>query len=239
MRRHCIPHPLKHAISSTHPDRRTTINDNSLPGHALRLAIRDDQLRNVIRALRFSQELPGRGMLLYFLGQPPGHPCSLDQSWRDAIYGHVGRQCDCQAVGEMDQGSLTGRVCNTAATGGNSGKRCNVDDTAHSVTPKPWCERARQQEWPAEVRLKDTIPNVCRQRVKRAERNTDIPSGIIDEDVDPPEVADYLVDAGFDRFRITLIQLYGEALPAQFLYRVDRRTRTTSFAHIGNGDICA
>src|SRR5262249_32502871 len=138
----------------------------------------------------------------------------------------------------MDQGRLTCRVCNTAATGGDSGKRRNVDDTAHSVAPKPWRERPRQQEWPTEVRLKDTIPNVRRQRIERSERNTDVPCGVVDEDVDSTEMADYLVDAGIDRFRITLIQLYGEALPAQLSHRVDRCIGATCFSHIGHGNIC-
>jgi hypothetical protein len=37
-------------IASTHSNWRTAINDNGLPGHALRFAIGDDQLRNIIRA---------------------------------------------------------------------------------------------------------------------------------------------------------------------------------------------
>jgi hypothetical protein len=95
-------------MASTHPDRRPTINNDGLPGHALRFAISDDQLGNVIRASGTSKNGLGARLLLHFLGQPPRHPRSLHQSWswRYAIHGHVRCQCDCQAVGEMDLAAL-------------------------------------------------------------------------------------------------------------------------------------
>src|SRR5262249_45488648 len=68
-------------------------------------------------------------------------------------------------------------------------------------------------------------------------RDADVPSGVVDEDVDPAELAHHCVDAGIDRFRIALVQLHGEALPTELLHRVDRRIGTTRLADIGNGDI--
>ena len=47
---------------------------------------------------------------LHRLWQPLGHARALDQARRDAIHRHVRRQGDGQAVREMDQPRLAGRV---------------------------------------------------------------------------------------------------------------------------------
>ena len=114
----------------------------------------------------------------------------------------------------MDQSRLTCCISNTATTRSYSGKRRNVDDAAHFVTSKLRCERPCEHERPTNVRLVNTIPNAA---VSESSAGNGMPmfhAALFDEDIDPPETTDHLVDAGIDRFRIALVKLHGEALSA-------------------------
>jgi hypothetical protein len=227
------------ASRSTHRERGSAIDDNGLSGHAVRPAVGDSHLCNVIDASRTSQDCLGADRLLHCLRHPRGHTCSLNQSRRDAIHGHVGRQRDCQTVREMDQCRFAGRVSDAAAARGKSGERRNVDDPAGFMPPEFQCERAGEEKWSAKVRLEHAVPDVRCQRVEITERDAYVPRRVVDEDIDPSEMADYFFYAAVDRFGVALIELHGVAPPAGRPDRFDRRASATGIAYIRNGNVRA
>jgi hypothetical protein len=139
----------------------------------------------------------------------------------------------------MDQGRLAGRVGDTAATWGKSGERSDIDDAAGLGPPKSRRESSREQEWSAEVRFENAIPNFGCQRIKFDEGNADVPPRVIDENVDSTKMVDYVFDAPINRSGLSLIELNGVAAPPGLSHRFNERARATSLAYIRNRNVRA
>src|SRR5262249_19798614 len=124
-------------------------------------------------------------------------------------------------------------------TGGQSRKGCNIDDAASLVPAKLGRQRLRQQKRPAQIGLEKAIPDIRGQGVELWKWNPDIPSGIVDEDVDPTKSPGHLVDASRNRFLVALVEVYGGAFASQLLQRPNGRLGATGVTDIGNNDIGA
>jgi hypothetical protein len=68
---------------------------------------------------------------------------------------------------------------------------------------------------------------------------TNVPTGVVDKDVEPTELSHNLLDAGIDRVRIALIQLYANASPADLLHGLDSRSCALRITHVRNRNVHA
>ena len=140
---------------------------------------------------------------------------------------------------KMNQARLARCVGYTAAARRNPCNRRDVDNSPPFASTQFGRKCPREQVRSAKIGLKDAIPNFGCKLVQVAERNANVPSGIVDEDVEPSELSQDLPDAGVDGIRIALVQLYGKASPTHLLQRTRCRTRTLRITDIGNGNIHA
>ena len=140
---------------------------------------------------------------------------------------------------EMNQAGFARRVGYTAAARRNPCNRRDVDNSPHFVSTQFWRKCPGKQERSAKIGLKDAVPNFDCELFQVAERNANVPSGIVDEDVEPSELSQDLPDAGVDGIRIALVQLYNKASPTRLPQRTRCRARTLLITDIGNGNIHA
>src|ERR1700688_2361299 len=96
---------------------------------------------------------------------------------------------------EMDQCRLARRVSDAAAPRSDTGERSDIYDATGFVPPKFRRQRPCEQKRSAKVCFENPIPNLRRQCIKLAERDADVPPGIVNENVDPPKLADYIFNA--------------------------------------------
>jgi hypothetical protein len=89
-----------------------------------------------------------------------------------------------------------------------------VDDSTGPVRTEVARGRAREEERPAQVDLLDVVPDIDRQRVQIAERDSGVPAGVVDEDVEPAELAHRRLHRRRDRGRVALIELHHRAASA-------------------------
>src|ERR1700691_5250551 len=110
---------------------------------------------------------------------------------------------------EMDQRRLACRVSDAAAPRSHAGERSYIYDAAGLVPPKFRRKRPCEQKRSAKVCLENPIPNLRRQCIKFAERYTNIPASIVNENVKPPKMTEYTPNASINRIWISLVELYG------------------------------
>jgi hypothetical protein len=99
------------------------------------------------------------------------------------------------------------------------------------------CKCSRQQVWSANIGLHDAVQNFSCQRVQVPKRKANVPTGVVDKDVEPAELSHNLLDAAIDRVRIALIQLYTNASPADLLHGLDSRTCALRITHVRNRNV--
>src|SRR5580704_1163312 len=99
------------------------------------------------------------------------------------------------------------------------------------------CKCSRQQERSAKIGLHDTVPNFSCQRVQVSKWNANVPTGVVDKDVEPTELSHNLLDAGIDRVRIALVQLYSKASPADLLHGIDSRRCALRITDVRNRNV--
>src|SRR5262245_12819005 len=130
---------------------------------------------------------------------------------------------------EMDQCRLAGRVSDATAPRSDPGERRDIYDATGFVPLKLTGKASCEQKRPTKVGFEDPIPNLRRQCIEFAERDANVPPCIVDEDVDPPKMANHVFHAFIDRNRVALVKLDGLAAPMGFPQRVDNLASAGNF----------
>ena len=133
----------------------------------------------------------------------------------------------------MDQCRLAGRVSDAAASRSDSGERSDIYDATRFVPLKLSGKTSREQKRPTKVCFEDAIPNLRRQCIEFAEWDANVPTCIVNQNVDPPKMANHVSHAFIDRMRVSLVKLYGVAAPTSFPHRFDNLVSARRFPYIG------
>src|SRR5215469_1194460 len=105
------------------------------------------------------------------------------------------------------------------------------------MTTELWCKRSRQQVGTTEIGFEHPVPNLRRQSIQVVERDPNVPSRIVDENINPVECGKDLLEGRTDRTRITLIEMHRHAAPADRLHSIHNRRCTFCAADVRDDDV--
>ena len=119
------------------------------------------------------------------------------------------------------------------------GHRGDVHDAAGPAGLEEWRGRAADQVRAAEVGREEPVPGGRVEGLEIGERDRDVPARVVDEHVEPAEVARRRLDRGRDRGRVGLIERDAPGLPSERLHRGARLARGVLALEVGDADVRA
>src|SRR5712691_7005236 len=140
---------------------------------------------------------------------------------------------------EVNESCLT-RCIGDAATARNEPcDRSYVHDSPPSVTTKLWRECSCEQVWSPKIRFEDSVPDIWRQRIEIGERDTNVPSSVVNENVDSAELSEQFADTCINGNRIALVKLDREASSPYRMQRIYCRGCAFAVTDVRDGNIDA
>jgi hypothetical protein len=94
-------------------------------------------------------------------------------------------------------------------------------------------------EGAAHVRVEDAVPDLDRELVELGERNADVPGGVVDENVQPPEIARGRAHGVVDGGGIGLIELDGAGPAAKLLDALRSPQGAVTISDVPDGDVAS
>src|SRR5207247_11077934 len=156
-----------------------------------------------------------------------------------AVDGDGARQRHRETAREVDERCPARRIGDGAAARPETRNGGDVGDAAATQLAHVRAGGPGELEGAAHIRVVDAVPELGGELVQVGEGNADVPGGVIDEDVEAPELLGGRLDGRIDGRGLRLVELHhGGAAPEAFHHPAGLG-RAVAVADIADGDITA
>src|SRR5207253_10329813 len=156
-----------------------------------------------------------------------------------AVDGDVGSERHRETAREVDERRLAGRIRDGAAAWPQPRHGGDVDDAAAALLAHVGGGGPGELKGAAHIGVEDAVPDLGRELVQLWKGDADVPGGVVDEDVEAPDVLGGRPDGPVDDRGVRLVELHHAGAAPEALHGPARLHGTVAVADIAHGDVTA